>query len=1086
LASPDSSLEPESSGPSHSLSAASPAEVTNRPEGILDAWVALEVLSPQAFRREEDLAPERNRQLVAALDRGRLPWESGGERARPNTRLFYQVVLGTLNFGAAVEELLARHVDVRIERPQARGEVVLASVTVNREGRLTEEPAVAVSSFGWGLPKALASDFASLSRWREAEERLVAGLARILRRSQHDGDDLPLDTPTLREAWEWLVEMLQLPRHLVALPRFAIRQFPYYKNPEPPEPLLLNSFFLNDLCSARAHFAGGDGTPNLRRYLGQDPPVNRCDLLADLNALEEAVAPGLSPPARWPGPGRHSLVLLQQAAVNLTFRELKEGGILAVNGPPGTGKTTLLRDLVAGNVTARAQEMASYADPVEAFSHSGQKLKAGAGWLHLYRLDPRLRGFEMVVASSNNKAVENVSAELPALRAIAEDAPDLRYLKTLSDALLGDESWGLVAAVLGNAANRGRFKKIFWWDEEVGLSTYLAEAAGTPQWVDDGLIESEGRKVRPPKIVAQEEPPKGKEEALKRWERAQAAFRNALAESRHRLGLLEQLRAQVRLLPTLADAEERAQAAFQAARTETERSNLATRERRANADAKKVRLDEATSALRTHERAVPSLWARLFSSRRARAWRDERSARLAMLRERTSQHAEAVRELAQAEALLRAAGERQGHAEVQWNGARERHQEARRMVEQARNRLGSSLLDKNFFACSPEERQLIVPWMGRTEQRARDDTFIAAVALQRAFLDAAAKPIRQNLGALMTALSGASLRTTEKRALLPDLWSTFFLVVPLVSTTFASIERMFVGLPAESLGWLFIDEAGQASPQAAVGALLRTQRAVVVGDPMQIEPIVTLPQTLTAAICRSFGVDPDLYNAPDASTQTLADAATPFVAEFQTPSGSRSVGIPLLVHRRCTEPMFGIANSVAYGRQMVQAKKPAPTRIGEILGPSRWIHVEGPAEEKWCPEEGEVALCLLRRLADVGISPDLFLVTPFVVVADNLRRLVREDALTARWTEDSRAWARDRVGTIHTVQGREAEAVIFVLGAPAPQQTGARNWAGGRPNLINVAVTRAKERLYVIGNRDLWRQAGLFAKLADGLPASDT
>jgi len=31
--------------------------------------------------------------------------------------------------------------------------------------------------------------------------------------------------------------------------------------------------------------------------------------------------------------------------------------------------------------------------------------------------------------------------------------------------------------------------------------------------------------------------------------------------------------------------------------------------------------------------------------------------------------------------------------------------------------------------------------------------------------------------------------------------------------------------------------------------------------------------------------------------------------------------------------------------------------------------------------------------------------------------------------------------------------------------------AGGRPNLLNVAVTRAKEVLYVIGNRQLWQGA---------------
>jgi superfamily I DNA and/or RNA helicase len=74
------------------------------------------------------------------------------------------------------------------------------------------------------------------------------------------------------------------------------------------------------------------------------------------------------------------------------------------------------------------------------------------------------------------------------------------------------------------------------------------------------------------------------------------------------------------------------------------------------------------------------------------------------------------------------------------------------------------------------------------------------------------------------------------------------------------------------------------------------------------------------------------------------------------------------------------------------------------------------------------------------------------------------------------------VFTVHTVQGREAEAVIFVLGAPAPAQTRARGWAGGKPNLPNVAVTRAKEVLYVIGNRALWRDAGLVRELDGRLP----
>ena len=206
------------------------------------------------------------------------------------------------------------------------------------------------------------------------------------------------------------------------------------------------------------------------------------------------------------------------------------------------------------------------------------------------------------------------------------------------------------------------------------------------------------------------------------------------------------------------------------------------------------------------------------------------------------------------------------------------------------------------------------------------------------------------------------------------------------------------------------------------------------------------------------------------------------MAEFEGRHGSRTVGVPLLVHRRCAEPMFGISNTIAYERLMVSAKAPARSAICDLLGPSRWFDVQGSAADKWCPEEGQLVVKLLERLVEAKVDPDLYVVTPFVGVQGNLRDVIRSSGLLERWTEDPRAWINERIGTVHVAQGREAEAVIFVLGASSAPQARARGWAGGRPNLLNVAVSRAKEALYVVGNRRVWREAGYFRELDARMP----
>lgn len=136
--------------------------------------------------------------------------------------------------------------------------------------------------------------------------------------------------------------------------------------------------------------------------------------------------------------------------------------------------------------------------------------------------------------------------------------------------------------------------------------------------------------------------------------------------------------------------------------------------------------------------------------------------------------------------------------------------------------------------------------------------------------------------------------------------------------------------------------------------------------------------------------------------------------------------------------MFDVSNSIAYAGQMVHAVGPK-TRIYRLgFGRSHWVDINGDAETKWCPDEGEAVVRMLKELAASGITnPDVFIITPFKIIEQNMRRrLDSETDLLRTFGVKLDEWCRDRVGTIHTFRGREADTVILLLGAPKASQQG--------------------------------------------------
>lgn len=980
----------------------------NSTQRILDTWIALEVLEAGAsYDEPEDLEKGSSRKTVRFSSA--LPWEqTNRQQSKDGFQDYYEVILGSVKLDEASELINKSFPDTRPERPSTKRFAPLATFLVDSNGRPTSKNDINVSSFCWAFSKAMKKDFTRLSAWPDENIKLKKILSDALIQKNDVDDNEPISLTLLNSAFHSLVINLEIPEALCCQPSITFRIQCSEKKKETPELLLLNSFYVEDLVLARTAQEQGKLPRLVTWYLEGNHKESPVDILNTKGALEQTLAPSRYPLARWPGPGRFPLATLQQAAVNLAGH-MAEGEILAVNGPPGTGKTTLLRDIVASLVEKRASIMVQYDDPEKAFVPANEQFPVGSYRVRPYSMDQKLRGYEIIISSSNNKAVENVSRELPGIKAIADDATELRYFKTVSDELLKTDTWGLIAAVLGNSTNRKNFKDQFWFNKETGLQSYL-----------QAINHSE---------------------AVSRWIESKQRYMALKQKLDDIFSKREELRQRICFLPDII---------------------------------------KLISQRETLTRTRPRILKRLFRTSDYRTWKSLDETACAGLCKilKSSDIIKFLPSMVQEyiqESVCRKFSKTS------------RYERINQSIDILKSSLETELQTISFepftddlWNTKRDYAQAIGPWFSMEEHRLRDELFQSALCVHRAFIDAAAEPLRKNLIFTLKLLDGETCQGMTD-GLVRDMITSLFLIVPCVSTTFASVYRMLGSFPRESIGWLVVDEAGQAKPQQVVGALLRSRRAVIVGDPLQIPPVVGISENMVETISKYLGVEYLIYCAPIASVQTLSDRANRFVSQFSSHNGTRSVGIPLLVHRRCSNPMFSISNRIAYGNQMVNAKTSKTSLILSKVGPSRWIDIKGTGTSKWCSEEGLFVLRQCEALASSGISLNLYIISPFVQVTEGLKSLFKSSAILSEKISDFPDWISERIGTVHTVQGREADAVFFVLGAPNENQRGARQWAGSTPNLINVAVTRARECLYVVGNADLWKTAGFFGGLLDTL-----
>lgn len=834
----------------------------------------------------------------------------------------------------------------------------------------------------------------------------------------------------------------------------------------------LHSFFIDDLEKAKKI-----KTANLNAYLyGNKEGRKNLDSKKDSvsfnpHMFEQILQPKNYPLGRFPGNTIYALSLMQQVAVNLSVG-FDNNQIRSVNGPPGTGKTTLLKDIFAQIVVQQAYDIVKLSDHFI----KGSEKTIYFNYASIGEIPEYITENNIVVASSNNGAVQNIVNELPLSKEIdnslIEELKEADYFREISNAnvwveWLEDENgkkreelvkesvpgeekfWGVFSLEGGKTDNMTNILT-----NMKHIHKYLEEEYLPDQDIyKEFLKHYEEVKVIQTRRQAFADSIRVYQECIQKLEQACGSYQKELGEKENQL---------CTEIHKLAETERECGHRL-------EQLKISLREVQNRAEIVQKNMTSMDKCLQMHKEQRPGFFAGKKKKEEYRSRLNEITSQLVKLSDEDTECSKQEKEINNNILLhqmeLRQSTEKQEKLQQNFNswkmieaGKISNLKKRVCKYEDIRNNSKTQPLNMNQ---EYDDLQLSNPWFDEAYRVAQSKLFVMALRVRKQFL----YENRKNIKAAII-VWGQQEKYLERKPVIEAAWNWINMTIPVISSTFASFSRMCRNLGAETLGHLFIDEAGQALPQAAVGAVYRSRHVMVVGDPLQIKPVLTLDSNTLYMLGKYFGVT-EKYLSASASVQTLVDAASQYgFYRNQDKSEESWVGIPLWVHRRCQYPMFTISNMISYDGFMVQGTKE--------YGKTGWFDVGGTANNKYVEEQGEFLLQKLRemieknsKILDKKEKDVIYVITPFSNVAYQLSQKLRKIHFT-RYDEHGKP---TNVGTVHTFQGKEAPIVFFVLGADQ-QSSGAARWAVTEANIMNVAATRAKEEFYIIGDRKLYLGLG--------------
>jgi len=295
-----------------------------------------------------------------------------------------------------------------------------------------------------------------------------------------------------------------------------------------------------------------------------------------------------------------------------------------------------------------------------------------------------------------------------------------------------------------------------------------------------------------------------------------------------------------------------------------------------------------------------------------------------------------------------------------------------------------------------------------------------------------------------------------------------------VSGTLVGIGYKGTGVVQNIFDWVIIDEAGRAAPSELAVAMQAGQRILLVGDHKQLPP--TFSQGIRELVKKSYGVDVD-----------LPEFGSDFARIFDSKYGA-DVGSTLLTQYRMAPDIGELVSSCFYDDTLITGRGGSPEYYEflpqQLQSQVTWVDTSplghrgleqesGDKVHHWNTTEAHVVLGLLREILDNTdfmdfLEDDLRPNEPAIGVVclySKQREIIDRMLAEAVWLENRRRLIK--VDTVDSYQGKENRIVIL---STVRNNTARKPGFLRSPNRINVAMSRAMERLFIVGATRMWEE----------------